>query len=80
METYCSQTVVGVNPWVVHQNTEVFGDDADAFRPDRWLKDETGDMGKSMVPYTTNIGFILTAMLCRTVFFHLWIGGTNVPW
>lgn len=39
------QTIVGVNPWVVHRDTQVFGEDVEAFRPDRWLKDVTGDMG-----------------------------------
>ena len=36
--------VVGVNPWVVHRNTEVYGDDVEEFRPERWLKEEHGDM------------------------------------
>ncbi|PWY71015.1 cytochrome P450 [Aspergillus heteromorphus CBS 117.55] len=33
-------TVIGANPWVVHRNKQVFGDDADTFRPDRWLEDD----------------------------------------
>ncbi|KAK0664421.1 Cytochrome P450 monooxygenase gsfF [Lasiodiplodia hormozganensis] len=31
-------TEVGVNPWVAHRNEEVFGADAAAFRPERWLE------------------------------------------
>jgi len=38
------QTVVGVNPWVVHRNREVFGEDVESFRPERWLGEETGDL------------------------------------
>ncbi|KAJ3537894.1 hypothetical protein NM208_g6135 [Fusarium decemcellulare] len=30
-------TVVGVNSWVAHRNTDVFGPDSDEFRPERWL-------------------------------------------
>ncbi|OMP88268.1 Pisatin demethylase [Diplodia seriata] len=39
-------TIVGVNPWVVHRNKEVYGDDIEAFRPDRWLEEDNGDMRK----------------------------------
>ena len=31
-------TVVGVNPWVMHYNTSVWGSDAANFRPERWLE------------------------------------------
>lgn len=30
-------TIVGVNPWVVQRNPEVFGPDVDVYRPERWL-------------------------------------------
>ncbi|KAF1935978.1 putative P450 monooxygenase, partial [Clathrospora elynae] len=30
-------TQVGVNSWVLHNNKDVFGEDAAQFRPDRWL-------------------------------------------
>ena len=31
-------TIVGVNAWVLHQRTDVFGDDAATYRPERWLE------------------------------------------
>lgn len=34
-------TVVGCNPWVMHRRKEVFGDDVDMWRPERWLIDPT---------------------------------------
>jgi cytochrome P450 len=34
---FSSQTVVGVNAWAIHRNTEIFGPDVDLFRPERWL-------------------------------------------
>ncbi|KAI4845223.1 cytochrome P450 [Aureobasidium sp. EXF-8845] len=39
-------TVVGANPWVIHRNKEVYGEDVEDFRPDRWLKEDAGDMRK----------------------------------
>jgi cytochrome P450 len=31
-------TAVGINPYVVGRNKDVYGADADVFRPDRWLR------------------------------------------
>lgn len=42
------QTIIGANPWAVHYSKEVFGEDADQFRPERWLEDETGDLRMSI--------------------------------
>ncbi|KAL8784003.1 MAG: hypothetical protein Q9213_004254 [Squamulea squamosa] len=30
-------TIVGCNPWVIHRRAEVFGDDVNVYRPERWL-------------------------------------------
>lgn len=44
-------TVVGINPWVSHRDKTVFGDDAEAWNPDRWLveKSEQHRMESSML-------------------------------
>ena len=31
-------TLVGVNTWVLHRNTEIFGRDVNVFRAERWLE------------------------------------------
>ncbi|KAI0004697.1 cytochrome P450 [Xylariaceae sp. FL0662B] len=38
--TIAPGTIVGVNQWVVTRNKEVFGEDVDTFRPERWLQGE----------------------------------------
>ncbi|KAK3394933.1 cytochrome P450-like protein [Podospora didyma] len=30
-------TIVGCSAWVIHRNKDVFGEDVEAFRPERWL-------------------------------------------
>ncbi|KAI9650593.1 hypothetical protein NHQ30_000611 [Ciborinia camelliae] len=31
-------TIVGINPWVTNQNKKVYGEDANSFVPERWLR------------------------------------------
>ncbi|TVY71200.1 Cytochrome P450 monooxygenase andK [Lachnellula suecica] len=32
-------TIVGMNPWVLHQDKQIYGEDAASFNPNRWLRD-----------------------------------------
>lgn len=32
-----SDTIIGVNPWVLHRDARIFGEDAKEWRPERWL-------------------------------------------
>lgn len=47
-------TVVGVSSWATHRNKEVFGEDAQTFRPERWLEaseEQVRLMEKSMLHF-----------------------------
>jgi cytochrome P450 len=45
-------TVVGLNPWVLHRNTDIFGPDPYVYRPERWLepKEQVTKMEKFLSP------------------------------
>jgi cytochrome P450 len=47
-------TEVGINPYVIHRNTSIFGDDAEVFRPERWLENE--EKAKEMDRYMVQFG------------------------
>ncbi|KAH8750876.1 cytochrome P450 [Hyaloscypha finlandica] len=36
-------TIVGCSAWVMHRRKEIFGEDVEVYRPERWLADETKD-------------------------------------
>lgn len=36
-----SGTIVGINPWVLHRDRRIFGDDAEEWEPKRWLDNDT---------------------------------------
>ncbi|KAK6350566.1 hypothetical protein TWF718_003756 [Orbilia javanica] len=38
--------LVSINPWVMNRRFDVFGDDSDVFRPERWLKSQTESGGE----------------------------------
>jgi cytochrome P450 len=39
-------TIVGCSAWIIHMNKEIFGEDVEVYRPERWLVDETKDREK----------------------------------
>lgn len=38
-------TIVGMNQWVISRDKEIYGDDADVFRPERWLRGDDEAIG-----------------------------------
>jgi hypothetical protein len=34
-------TIVGVSAWVLHRNADIYGEDVEVFRPERWLANDT---------------------------------------
>jgi cytochrome P450 len=49
-------TEVTCNPWMVHRDKKIYGDDAEIFRPQRWLEDG-GDRGRLFDKYNMAFGF-----------------------
>ncbi|CEJ61896.1 hypothetical protein PMG11_10412 [Penicillium brasilianum] len=46
---FAEGTILSVNPWVIHRNPEIFGEDCDSFNPDRWFRKECGDMNAFLI-------------------------------
>ncbi|KAH6658877.1 cytochrome P450 family protein [Truncatella angustata] len=46
---------ISANAWVIHLDKEVFGEDADKFRPERWMEDpnRVSNMSTNLGPYST---------------------------
>ncbi|KAF8855018.1 putative cytochrome P450 oxidoreductase [Acephala macrosclerotiorum] len=49
-------TTVGINAWVAHRNTSVYGPDADKWRPERWLEIEADGRGAEVEQYFLAFG------------------------
>ncbi|GAB7350709.1 hypothetical protein MBLNU459_g1265t2 [Dothideomycetes sp. NU459] len=73
-----ANTVVGANPWVIHRNKEIYGDDVEQFRPDRWLKEDSGDMRRFFFTFGSgartclgrNLSWMEMSKLIPSLFMH----------
>jgi len=48
-------TEIGANPWLTNRNQDIFGQDSNAFRPERWL--ESDAKTKEMEKYIFTFGY-----------------------
>ncbi|KAK3332588.1 cytochrome P450 [Cercophora scortea] len=85
---FAEGTIVGMNPWVVHRNKEMFGEDADCWNPDRWLlcdKERRVAMERSLLTFGSghriclgkNISYLEIYKLIPTLFSTYEISLTN---
>ncbi|KAH8647792.1 cytochrome P450 [Xylariales sp. PMI_506] len=44
-------TVLSLSAWVMHHARELWGDDVDEFRPERWLGDDAAELDKFWMPF-----------------------------
>ncbi len=83
-------TTVGVNPWVVHRNQDVFGEDVEAFRPERWLERDRAAMDRFFFAFVRgarvclgrNISWMEMSKLVPTLFskFDLQLADPEASW
>jgi len=49
---YPAGTVLSVPSYTIHRDVDVWGGDADAYRPDRWFEHDAGAMGRTFNPFS----------------------------
>ena len=51
------QTLLSVNPWLIHRNQDCFGADAEIYNPERWLDDaeKVRQMEKYLIPVSASM-------------------------
>jgi cytochrome P450 len=74
---------VGINPWVIHRRTDIFGEDVEDFRPERWLdgdEDQIAEMRRNL--FSVRNPLTLTADRIAIEIFAdilaVWCGSTDV--
>ena len=62
---------VAVNGWVLHRDKEVFGVDADEYRPERWLEGKAKEMERHMYQVSPtlliSVGYVVQRLPCSTL-------------
>jgi len=83
-------TIIGANPWVVHRDHTIFGNDVEAFRPERWLEGDRSDMDRFFFAFGSgarlclgrNISWMEMSKLIPTLFrkFDLELADQEATW
>ncbi len=83
-------TIIGVNPWIVHRDEAIFGENVEAYRPERWLETDRADMdrfffafgGGARMCLGRNISWMEMSKLVPTLFskFDLQLADPEASW
>jgi cytochrome P450 len=49
-ETFPPGVIVGIPAWTVHKDKKVWGEDADIYRPERWLEGDAAKYDRYFIP------------------------------
>ena len=49
-ETFPAGVIVGIPAWTVHRDKKVWGEDADVYRPERWLEGDAAKYDRYFIP------------------------------
>jgi cytochrome P450 len=60
---YRGGTMVSLNGWVLHRDQATFGNDADVFRPERWLEGNVKEMERNMYQVSHAV-FLESGLIC----------------
>jgi benzoate 4-monooxygenase len=52
-ETFPAGTIVGIPAWTVHRDRKVWGEDAEVYRPERWLEGDAAKYDRYFIPVPT---------------------------
>jgi hypothetical protein len=64
-------TIVGINPWVVARDKEVYGEDSEDFRPERWLTADEQQL-KAMERNNLAVGSVPSSWRLLGMQLHCW--------
>lgn len=72
------QVTLSINTWVFHRNPELFGEDCDSFKPDRWLQKDTEKMNSFLI-HVSICQCLLNLQQPLTTLFSGELDTTNAP-
>ena len=70
-KTFPEGTVLSVPSYTIHRDTAVWGDDPDAFRPERWFEQDNDAIQKTFNPFSFGPRYV-TFLACEETFSNLW--------
>ncbi len=57
------QVILSVNPWVIHRDPDIFGQDSHIYNPDRWLQGDTKRMDSFLIHVRMTFALISSILM-----------------